>query len=331
MPRLPITREQHGDTTVYRNAGRRIKNTREIERIDALAIPPAWTDVEISRSSSAKMLARGIDDAGRSQAIYSPTYQRRQEKKKYARILHFAERLPHLRKQVDHDMRKRRLSEDKVVACIVKLIDQEFFRVGNAEYARKHRHYGVTTLRRTHTEVTSTNVTFDFVGKSGKRHVKVVRDPQIVRVIRQLNEMPGYEIFRFFDEDGIIRDIDSTRVNAYVKKHMGKEFSAKDFRTWGGTLLATSALLAAESAPDEDTHDEAEEDAAVVRDIVEHVAERLGNTPAVTKGSYIDPRVFAALEDGVTIPEVRSAMSRMRPRKYLTVEEQCVLKVLRRR
>lgn len=326
MPRLPITREQHGGTTVYRNAGRRIKNMREIARIDALAIPPAWTDVEISRSSSAKVLARGVDDAGRRQAIYSPTYRRRQEKKKYARILHFAERLPHLRKQVDHDLGRRRLSEDKVIACIVKLIDQEFFRVGNAEYARKHKHYGVTTLRRTHTDVSSSKVTFDFVGKSGKRHVKVVRDPQIVRVIRQLNEMPGHEIFRFFDEDGIIRDIDSKRVNAYVKKHMGKEFSAKDFRTWGGTLLATSALLAAETAPEA-----AEGDEAVVRDVVEHVAERLGNTPAVTKGSYIDPRVFAALEDGVTIPEVRSAMSRMRPRKYLTVEEQCVLKVLRRR
>lgn len=326
MPRLPITREQHGGTTVYRNAGRRIKSTREIARIDALAIPPAWTDVEISRSSSGKVLARGVDDAGRRQAIYSPTYRRRQEKKKYARILHFAERLPHLRKQVDHDLGRRRLSEDKVIACIVKLIDQEFFRVGNAEYARKHKHYGVTTLRRTHTDVSSSKVTFDFIGKSGKRHVKVVRDPQIVRVIRQLNEMPGYEIFRFFDEDGIIRDIDSKRVNAYVKKHMGKEFSAKDFRTWGGTLLATSALLAAETAPDA-----AEDDEAVVRDVVEHVAERLGNTPAVTKGSYIDPRVFAALEDGVTIPEVRSAMSRMRPRKYLTVEEQCVLKVLRRR
>lgn len=326
MPRMPITREQYGGTTVYRNAGRRIKNTREIARIDALAIPPAWTDVEISRSSSVKVLARGVDDAGRRQTIYSPAYRRRQEKKKYARILHFAERLPHLRKQVDQDLRRRRLSEDKVIACIVKLIDQEFFRVGNAEYARKHKHYGVTTLRRTHTEVSSAKVTFDFVGKSGKRHVKVVRDPQIVRVVRQLNEMPGHEIFRFFDEDGIIRDIDSKRVNAYVKKNMGKEFSAKDFRTWGGTLLATSSLLAAETAPGA-----AGEDRAVVRDVVEHVAERLGNTPAVTKGSYIDPRVFAALEDGVTIPEVRSAMSRMRPRRYLTVEEQCVLKVLRRR
>ena len=324
MSRLSITREQHGDDTIYRDAGRRITSAREIARIDALAIPPAWTDVEIARSSSAKVLARGIDDAGRRQAIYSPAYRRRQEKKKYARILRFAERLPRLRKQVEHDLRRRRISEDKVIACIVKLIDQEFFRIGNPEYARRYSHYGITTLRRKHTDVSSSKVTFDFVGKSGKRHVKTVRDPQIVRIIRQLNEMPGHEIFRFFDEDGIIRDVDSKRVNAYVKKHMGKEFSVKDFRTWGGTLLATSALLASEQ-------DEDAEDAAIVRDVVAHVAERLGNTPTVTKDSYIDPRVFTAFEDGVTIPEVRRAMGRMRPRKYLTVEEQCVLKVLSKR
>jgi DNA topoisomerase-1 len=324
MARLPITREYDGEKAVYRDAGRLIRRTREIARIDSLAIPPAWTDVEISRSSSAKVLARGVDDAGRRQAIYSPAYSRRQEKKKYARILRFAERLPRLRKQVDHDLRTRRLNEDKVVACIVKLIDQEFFRVGNPEYARKYDHYGATTLRRKHADISSSRVTFDFVGKSGKRHVRTIRDPQIVRIIQQLNEMPGYEIFRFFGEDGAIHDVDSKRVNAYVKKHMGKEFSAKDFRTWGGTLLATSALLAAET-------ERGDGDAAVVRDVVEQVAERLGNTPAVTKGSYIDPRVFTAFEDGVTIPEVRRTMARMRPRKYLTVEEQCVLKVLRKR
>lgn len=326
MSRLPITRERDGEDTVYRDAGRRITSAREIERIEAIAIPPAWKDVEIARSSSAKVLARGIDDAGRSQAIYSPAHLRRQEKKKYAKILRFAERLPRLRKQVDLDLRRRRLGEEKVVACIVKLIDEEFFRVGNAEYARRYRHYGATTLHRKHADVSSNKVTFDFIGKSGKRHVNTIRDPRIVRIVQQLNDMPGHEIFRFFDEDGVIRDVDSKRVNAYVKKHMGRGFSAKDFRTWGGTLLATSALLAAESQ-----RDDADKDAAVVRDVVAQVAERLGNTPAVTKGSYIDPRVFAAFEDGVTIPEVRRAMGRMRPRKYLTVEEQCVLKVLRKR
>lgn len=323
-PRLPITRERIAGETVYRDGGRRVTNRRELDRIDALAVPPAWTEVKIARSSSAKVLARGVDAAGRVQSIYSAAYRRRQEKEKFARILLFAERLPRLRKQVERDLRRRRLSETKVVACVVKLIDQEFFRVGNSEYAREHGHYGVTTLRRKHTDVSGTKVTFDYIGKSGKRHVKTVRDPQLVRIIAQLEEMPGYEIFRFFDEDGILRDVDSKRVNAYVKRHMGEEFSAKDFRTWGGTLLATSALLAIEGA--EDT-----EDAAIIRGVVAEVAERLGNTPAVTRDAYIDPRVFRAFEDGATIPAVKRAMSRMRPRKHLSVEEQCVLRVLRHR
>ena len=326
MPHLPITREKDGEKTVYRDSKRRITNAREIARLDALAIPPAWTEVQISRSSSSKVLARGIDDAGRTQTIYSPAYRRKQEKAKYARIMLFAERLPRLRKQVERDLRRRRLDEDKVVACIIRLIDQHFFRVGNKKYAKAHKHYGVTTLRRKHADITSTEVTFDFIGKSGKRLVKTVRDPQIVRVIQQLNEMPGYEIFRFFDEDGIIRDVDSRRVNEYVKRYMGKKFSAKDFRTWGGTLLATSALLAVQK-----DRENADGDAAVIRDVVASVADRLGNTPAVTKDSYIDPRVFAAFEDGVTLPKVQRAIGRMRPRKYMTVEEQCVLKVLQRR
>ena len=322
--RLPITRQRVGDETVYRDGRRRITSARELSRIESLAVPPAWTDVAIARSSSAKVLAKGIDDAGRTQTIYSPAYRRRQEKEKFARILLFAERLPRLRAQLERDLRRRRLSQTKVAACVVKLIDQEFFRVGNVEYARRHGHYGVTTLRRKHTDVSGTKVTFDYIGKSGKRHVRTVRDPQLVRIVAQLEEVPGHEIFRFFDEDGILHDLDSKHVNAYVKRHMGESFSAKDFRTWGGTLLATSALLALEA--DDDT-----EEAAIVKDVVSQVAERLGNTPAVTKDSYIDPRVFRAFEDGATIPRVRRAMSRMRPRKHLTVEEQCVLKVLRKR
>lgn len=327
--RLPIRREYVDGDAVYHDGRRRITNARELARIDALAVPPAWQDVEIARSSSSKVIARGVDSAGRTQAIYSPAHRRRQEKKKYARILRFAQRLPALRKHVDKDLRRRhrRLDEDTVVACVVKLIDQEFFRVGNPEYARRHAHYGVTTLRRKHTDVSGSRVTFDYIGKSGKRHVTTVRDRQLVRVLTQLEEMPGYEIFRFFDEDGIIHNVDSKRVNAYVKKHMGEEFSAKDFRTWGGTLLATSALLALERTSDDES---AADDAEVIRRVVEDVAERLGNTPAVTKDSYIDPRVFGAFEDRVTLHEVRRAMSRMRPRAYLTVEEQCVLRILER-
>lgn len=322
-PRLPITRRDVDGEFVYTADGKRITAAAELDRIAALAIPPAWTDVRIARASASKVLAQGVDDAGRTQTIYSPAYRRRQEREKYARVLRFAERLPALRKQVAQDLRRRGLREEKVIACVVTLLDQQFFRIGNAEYSRKHRHYGLTTLRAKHASVESTRVTFDFIGKSGKRHVKVVKNPQVVGVIRQLLEMPGHEIFRFFDEDGIIHDLDSSRVNAYIKRHMGEEFSAKDFRTWGGTLLATSALL----AEDGDVTDSDR----LIKDVIHDVADRLGNTPAVTRSSYIDPRVFSAFEDGVTLPKVRRAMTRMRPRTYVTVQEQAVLRVLRRR
>lgn len=322
--RSQITRHMVEGEPAYFVGKRRITAKKEIARINALAIPPAWTDVEISPSASAKILARGLDDAGRRQAIYSPAHTRRQEKKKFARILRFAERLPALRRQVDRDLRRRRLSEEKVVACVIRLMDQQFFRVGNARYARKHKHYGLTTLRRKHVTVGSSRVTFDFIGKSGKRQYREVRDPQIARIVADLEQLPGHELFRFLDDDGELHDVDSRRVNAYIKRHMGEEFSAKDFRTWGGTLLATSALLAADQPDSTDS-------AALVRDVIGQVADRLGNTPAVTKASYIDPRVFTALEDGTTIPRLRTAMARMRPRTYLTVEEQCVQKVLRKR
>ena len=322
--RLPITREPAADGFVYRQDGRRITRKSEIARIDALAIPPAWTDVEIARSPSAKVLARGVDAAGRTQAIYHPAFRRRRDREKFDRVVRFAERLPRLRARVDRDLRRRTLSRDRVVACVIRLIDQGYFRVGNAEYARRNRSYGVTTLRRRHVRATASAVTFDFVGKSGKRHLRRVRDPRVARLVQRLEEMPGQELFRFFDEDGIVRNIESRHVNAYVKRFAGEEFTAKDFRTWGGTLLAASALLALE--PEElSTPRKA---AAATRAVVKDVAERLGNTPAVTRSSYIDPRVLDAAEDPELLARVREAGRRMRPRPYFSTEEQSALALI---
>lgn len=325
--RTVIKRESLNGSTVYSKNGTLIRSKREIDRINNLAIPPAWNNVEIAESPRAKVLARGVDEAGRTQAIYHPTFRRKQERDKFERILRFAEDLPKLRKQVDKDLRRRKLSRQKIVACIIKLMDQQFFRVGNTRYAKEHGSYGISTLRRKHVSTTPTTVTFDFVGKSGKRHRRKIRDPQVARIIEQLVEMPGYEIFRFFDQDGIIHNVESRHVNDYVKNIMGDDFSAKDFRTWGGTLLAVSALLSSELSAKETKP----EMARTMRRVVDEVADRLGNTPAVTKSSYIDPRVFETYNDGVTMPKLKRAMSRMRPRQYLSVEEQCVLKVLRQR
>lgn len=319
-----LTRRKAGKAYHYFDGDKRIDDPTEIARINKLAIPPAWTNVEIAKVKSAKVQARGHDSDGRLQAIYHPTFRIKQEKLKFDRILRFAERLPALRRQVDKDLARKRLGREKVLACIVRLIDQTYFRVGNERYAREHQTYGVSTLRSKHADIHTNTVTFDFTGKSGKEHVKTITDPQLVRLIKQLDELPGYEIFRYQDKTGKMHDLHATDINEYIKQYMGEEFTAKDFRTWGGTLLATSAVISEELEPD--ASQTARKKAVTA--IVKRVAKRLGNTPAIARSSYIDPRVFVAFENGVTLPKLRQAMSKMQPKKYLSVGEQCVLKLL---
>ena len=320
--RLPITRETAGDGYVYRLNGRRIARRSEIARLDALAIPPAWTGVEIARSPRAKVLARGVDAAGREQLVYHPAFRRRQDRRKFDRLARFGRALPALRARVDRDLRRRRLSRDRVTACAVRLIDQQLFRVGSAEYAERYRSFGVTTLREEHLSVSTRAVTFDFAGKSGRRQRRRVRDERVARLVVRLTEIPGPEVFRFFDEDGVVHRLRSRHVNAYVKRHMGEEFTAKDFRTWGGTVAVAAALLKLEPA----VLGDARARAAAVREAIAAAAERLGNTPAVAKSSYVDPRVLAAAERPETIQRARR---RRRPaRRGLTAEEQGALALL---
>lgn len=321
-----ITRQRKGKHFQYFYNNELITDEAEIERINKLAIPPAWTNVEIAKAKSAKVQARGYDAAKRVQSIYHPTFRIKQEKLKFDRILRFAEHLPALRRQVGKDLARKRLGKEKVLACIVRLIDEAYFRVGNERYAREHHTYGVTTLRSKHAKITSTKVTFDFIGKSGQEHVKTIDDPTLARIIKQLDELPGYELFRYQDEKGNMHDIHSGDVNEYIKKYMGEEFTAKDFRTWGGTLLATSELIKEEL--EHDASDTARK--KVITSVVKRVAKRLGNTPAIARSSYIDPRVIVAYEDGITVPKLRKAITTMRPKKYLSVDEQCVLKVLQK-
>lgn len=311
-----------GEDFVYRLRGKRTTKRAEIERLNALAIPPAWTDVEISRSRQAKVLARGTDAAGRTQAIYHPSFRARQERKKFERMIWFGRRLPRLRTRADRDLRRRRLSRDRVVACVIRLIDLQLFRVGNSRYAKRHRSYGVTTLRESHLAVDASDVEFDFAGKSGKRHRRRVRDACIARLVAQLMELPGPEVFRFFDEDEVVHRVRSRHVNAYVKKHMGEEFTAKDFRTWGGSVLVATALLQLEPA---DLRSERAR-AAASRETVAIASERLGNTAAVTRSSYVDPRVLEAVSHPRILARVRGM--RVRPVRYLDAAEQRTMRLL---
>lgn len=317
-----ITRTRRGKTFSYSRGNTKVTDQAEIERINKLAIPPAWRDVAIAPSARAKVQASGIDGSGRKQAIYNPNFRLKQDKLKFDRILRFAHNLPKLRKTLAADLERPQYDRDKVLATVVTLIDQSFSRVGSEKSARGAGHYGITTMRSKHLSVRKDAVVFDFVGKSGKEHHKVIRDRTLARIIRRLDTMPGHEIFRYKDSAGLMHDLGARDVNEYIKAAMGEEFSAKDFRTWGGTLLALTGFLAAERGDSETARKRQ------ISKTVKSVAKRLGNTPAVCRASYIDPRIIKAFESKSALPKLRDSLASIRPRKYMSGDEQAVLRLL---
>lgn len=309
----------------YYRGDDRIKDKNQLEYFKHLGIPPAWRDVRIAVNKRAKVLAVGYDKAGRLQYVYNPSFRDRQEHAKFERVLRFARALPHMRRVVGKDLKRRKLDYQKVMATIVSIMDRTYIRVGNDSYARENGSYGLTTLRSKHTTVSGSTITFDFQGKSGKHHVRRVTDRSLARIVRQLDELPGYEVFKYYDDSGSLRDVKSTDVNKYIKDVMGDEFSAKDFRTWAGTLIASAELAIAERAGSE------RERKKVVTACVRKVARKLGNTPAVARSSYIDPRIVRMFLDGHDLAMVRSTVERMEAAKgheYLSHDERCVLHVL---
>ena len=325
--RWPIRRVRCGDSFRYMFQGDELGDHETVEWITSLAIPPAWDNVEIAGSSRAKILARGRDAGGRRQSIYNPAWRRRRDREKYDRVRRFGEKLPALRAQVAKDLRRKRLTKPKVVACIVALIDSSSFRMGSAAAAQETGAFGVTTLRRRHTRFGRSKVTFDFRGKSGQQQKVTVRQPKLVQLVRELHDMRGYELFRFFDENGGIHNVDARHINEYVKEHMGEEFSAKDFRTWSGSVRAFEELAHSDIRACRTQR----ERQRIIAEAVRAVAFHLGNTPAVARSSYIDPRVLEAFEDPHRAARVVARRRRTtRHRRYLTVPEELVLGILAR-
>lgn len=324
-----ISRIKSGKKFSYTQSDRSITDTTKLNYIKSLGIPPAWQNVSIAVNQRSKILATGIDTAGRLQYIHNPSFRAKQEQAKFERVLRFARALPEMRKVVDKDLKRSKLDFQKVMASIVSIMDQTYIRVGNDSYARDNGSYGLTTLRSKHTKVEGSTITFDFVGKSGKHHIKRITDTSLARIVRQLDNLPGYEVFKYYDystaKAGTLCDVKSSDVNAYIKSIMGDEFSAKDFRTWAGTLVASAELVTAERAASE------RERKKTVTACVRAVARKLGNTPAVARSSYIDPRIIKKFMDGDDLRKVRATVENMKHQKgnqYLSPEERCVLAVL---
>jgi DNA topoisomerase I len=264
--------------------GRTITDAAEVRRIRALAIPPAWTDVRICPRADGHIQATGRDAKRRKQYRYHASFRQVRDETKFGRMIAFAEALPAIRARVAKDTARSGLPREKVLAVVTQLLERTLIRVGNEEYARQNRSYGLTTLRGKHVDVEGPKISFRFRGKSGKEHVIDVRDRRLARVVRRCQELPGQELFQYLDELGHTRSIESADVNEYLREAAGRDFSAKDFRTWYGTLLAARALgeHAARGAPRQ-KH---------VVSAVASVASKLGNTPAVCRKSYVHPAII---------------------------------------
>jgi DNA topoisomerase-1 len=329
-----IRRRRAGSGFVYVDAaGKRVREPHDLARIRSIVIPPAWTDVWICPRSDGHLQAVGRDARRRKQYRYHPRWRAVRDRTKYDRMIAFAKALPGIRRRVREDLRRPGLPREKVLATVVQLLESTQIRIGNEEYARENRSYGLTTLRDHHVEISSTRLRFRFRGKSGNIHEIAITDRRLARIVRRCQEIPGQELFQYIDEKGETRSVDSGDVNDFLREISAADFTAKDFRTWAGTVLACVALRGLAAAR---TQHEARKN--VVRAVAE-VAERLGNTPSVCRKAYIHPRVFDRyLEAHAAGLTVRSAVFPAAGEKRRTstttsirldVDEAAILRLLR--
>jgi DNA topoisomerase-1 len=309
--RMPgIRRIGSGKTFRYIGAtGRLVRDPQTLARIRSLAIPPAWTDVWICPIDVGHLQAIGRDARGRKQYRYHPRWREVRDETKFYRMADFGRVLSKIHARVRKDLAKAGLPKEKVLATIVKLLETTLVRVGNDEYAKQNNSYGLTTLRNHHVAVTGPKLNFYFRGKSGKKHAISITDPHLAKIVKRLRDLPGYELFQYIDDEGQLRSIGSTDVNDYLREIAAQDFTAKDFRTWAGTALAIDALC--DCAPFE-TQKQAKKN---INAAIEKVAEKLGNTVAVSRKCYIHPGVFEAYAKRALIRP--SATSQIRREKEL--------------
>lgn len=323
-----ITRRRKGTRFVYRlPGGRALHRAADLERIKRLAIPPAWTDVWICPDASGHLQATGRDARGRKQHRYHAKWIAQRDDAKFTRILEFARALPRLRERVARDIAKPGLPQRKVVATVIRLLERTLIRVGNDEYARENGSYGLTTMLDRHASVGSKHVRFSFRGKSGKVHQVAIDDPRLARIVKQCRDLPGSQLFQFLDDQGRVRDIGSSDVNAYLRQATGEDFSAKDFRTWAATVLTAQALDELRQ------FDSAAQGERNIKAAIDAVAGLLGNTRAVCRKSYVHPDVLDAYLDRSLTQALRSrALGRLQESgAKLSRTEAAVLALLHRR
>lgn len=306
--------------------GARIDDEETLARVRSLAVPPAWTDVWICPSPTGHLQATGRDARGRKQYRYHDRWRTVRDETKFERLADFGEALTPIRRRVQRDLVSDGLTREKVLATVVRVMDTAFARIGNLEYARDNRSFGLTTLRNRHVEIRGDQVRFEFAGKGGKVHAFGLEDERLARIVRRCRELPGQELFQYLDPEGGRRPIGSSDVNDYVRETAGGEFTAKDFRTWAGTVIAAKALVVMGPASSK------RQAGRNVNRAMAIVGQSLGNTPAIARTSYVHPIVVEAYLDGTLTDSWERPLPRRAPRyaARLRADEQRVLRLLRR-
>ena len=295
-----IRRRKAGKGFTYvKPGGSKVDDEATLKRIRTLAVPPAWTDVWICPHANGHIQATGRDAKGRKQYRYHARFREVRDGTKFEHMMAFAQALPAIRAKLKEHMALRGLPREKVLATVVHLLESTLIRVGNDDYVKQNKSYGLTTLRNKHVKVDGSELRFEFKGKSGKTWNLQVKDRRIAKIVRACQELPGQDLFQYIDEDGVQRDVTSADVNAYLKEITGTDVTAKDFRTWAGTVLAALALKEFETF---DTQAKAKKN---VRAAIERVASKLGNTPTICRKCYIHPEIMSSYVEGSLLLEVK--------------------------
>ncbi len=311
-------REKKGTGWAYFDGDKRITDRAEIDRLNALALPPAYTDAWFCKAPNGHIQATGKDARGRKQYRYHADYRAKQDASKYAGALEFGEALPRIRLAVERDLRRRTLSREQVLAAVVRLLDTEHMRIGNEQYARANKSFGLSTLRSRHLAKKNGRLKIRYTGKHGIVHEANITDAALKRVVGKCQELPGQMLFQYLTEAGEPCAISSSDVNAYIREASGGEFTAKNFRTWGASVIAFEQLLA-----------KADESRISVKTVIEPVAEALGNTVAMSRKSYVHPALLDAVKERPRDP--LAGMKPPRPRRRLSVAETAFLKFLKKK
>jgi DNA topoisomerase-1 len=323
-----IRRKKAGKGFAYLGPdGKKIADEATLARIRSLAIPPAYTDVWICPRADGHIQATGRDAKGRKQYRYHPAFREIRESTKFEHMIEFAQALPVVRKTIDDHMSLRGLPREKVLATVVHLLENTLIRVGNSDYAKQNKSYGLTTLRDPHVKVEGTELRFQFKGKSGKTWRLAVKDRRIARIVKACQDLPGQDLFQYVDDDGQQQSVTSADVNAYLKEVTGRDITAKDFRTWAGTVLAALALAEFEEF---DSEAKAKKN---IRQAIERVSSRLGNTPTICRKCYVHPEVFSCYLEGSLLLEIKNEVeAELRDNLAgLKPEEAAVLSLLQER